>query len=421
MLSIGFALICVVLICVCYYISHDMINIVSVFTVPYMLIIPINNLFMVHRGFYLISDQVIYLISGSLFCIFIGYILTNSYLKVHKRKNIYREQQIELKFSQYKMQGMLKYVLFAEIIVLIRLSLIILQNGIAYISNESFSGHMLRGPLGHLLLTIYPLVPILFLYWLKDKRQFPYLIATVLCVGLLFTTFVKYHVIGIAVLIYLFVSLEDRKYLHKGLIMVSAVAISAFVLNYFISFALRGIVSRVAQDYYVNHLWNYMAGSLIHDNWIFTRGTFIGLSTIWKITRAIITPLNALVSALFGVEMTTPKVVNPVGMVSVGSNGEVGNVLDTFGWFFPSKGSLPEIIFTFLFFVFIGCFFTLVYNNSMRKNNTFYITISVMLTFFCFFSFFAEFYNLLPCWEILVYSIIIPKFFDRRIKIRFRK
>lgn len=417
--TIGFVLVCGILIYTSYHISHDMINIVSVFTVPYMLIVPINNFIMINRGFYMISEQVLFLIGGSLVCIFIGYIATNTYLKVHKRVSVYQERELENKFSHYKMQEMLKYVIFVEIVLVLRLFYVILKNGIYILSAQEFEGYMIHGPLGHLLVTIYPLVPILFLYWLKNKKQIIYLIVTLVCIGILFSTFVKYHVIGIVVLLYLFVSLEDRKYLRKGLVIVSCAAISAFVLNYFVSFAFMGNLSKIGQDYYINHLWNYMAGSLIHDNFVFTIGTDVGVGTMWKIARVILTPLNSIAIAFFGVEMTPPNVNNPVGIARLGSNGEMGNVIDAFGHFYPSKGSAIEIIFYIVFLIVVGCLFTFLYNNSMRKTNKFYITISVLLLFFCFFSFFGTFYIMLMCWEILVYSILFPTLFDKRIKIRF--
>lgn len=415
--TIGFVLVCGILIYISYYISHDMINIVSVFTVPYMLIVPINNFIMINRGFYMISEQVLCLIGGSLLCIFIGYIATSAYLKVHKKANIYQEQELESKFFYYNMQRMLRYVLVVEAVELLRLIYIIGTHSISYLASARFEGYMLSGPLGHLLLTAYPLAPILLLYWLSHKRKIAYLISALICVGLLFATFIKYHVIGMIVLMYLFISLEDRKYLRKGLIIVSGTAIGAFVLNYILLFTISGAASRGTQDYYINHFWNYMAGSVIHDNRVFTDGINIGLSLLWKIARLIFTPINSLCISLFGIGMTTPNVGNPIGYVSISSTGEWGNVIDAFGHFYPSKGSLIEIIMYFVFLVFIGFLFTLLYNNSTRKKDKFHTAISVFLDFFCFFSFFGQFYYNLPCWEVLIYSIIVPKLFDKRVKI----
>lgn len=418
--TIIFVLVCGIIVFTSYYISHDMINIVSVFTVPYIVIVPINNFIMIKRGFYMISEQVLCLIGGSLFCIFVGYIAANTYLKLHKRANIYQEQELEKKFSCHRMQAMLRYVIAVEILVTIRLICMIFTNGLAYISTENFAGYMMSGPLGHLLLTIYPLVPILFLYWLKNMKQALYLITTIVCIGLLFTTFVKYHVVGIIVLIYFFVSLEDRKYLCKGLIIVSVTAISAFILNYFVTFLLRGTASRASQDYYFNHLWNYMAGSLIHDNLIFTSGINVGMSSVFKFARAMLTPFYVLAISLLDISIEPlGTVTHIIDFVPMGTNGEWGNIIDAFGYFFPSKGNSIEIILHFIILILIGLIFTLLYNNLIKESDKFHITISVILDFFCFFSFFGIMYNLLPPWEILVYSIVLPKLFDCKTKIRF--
>ena len=418
MLSIGFSLMCGLLIYICYYVSHDMINVISVFTVPYMLIIPINNLFMVRNGFYLISSQTICLIGSALLCIFTGYIIANVITKTHKRNNREREQAIENMFIHYNIQKMLKYTFIVEAIAFLRLIITIIKNGIVYISTESFAGYMVSGPIGHLLLTIYPLVPILFLYWLKNKRKVAYLVSTVICILLLFTTFVKYHVIGMMVLIFLFVSLEDKRYIRKGLIIVSAVAMSAFVLNYFVSFVLRGTAANIAQDYYFNHLWNYMAGSLIYDNRIFTTGIRVDTTIFYKLGTALFAVPNAFLSAMFNIRIIPHVALPPL---PVASNGQYGNVVDAFGYYFPSKGSPIEIAFYFVFMIFIGFIFTWIYQAAMSQRSTFKVPLCVFLTFYIFFSFFGTFYNMLPPWEILGWSLIILPIFDRRIRIKIGK
>lgn len=410
-MSIAFSFLCAIMIYVSYRVSHNIINVVSVFAAPYMLIVPLNNIFMVQRGFYLISDQVIYMIGGCLLCIFVGYLFVNGFLfpKIGRSaKDTSRSEDI---FTYYNVRAMIKYTFFVETVVLIRFIFIIITNGISYITTGNFEGQMLRGPLGHLLLTIYPIVPILFLYWLKNKRKIQYFLVTVLCVGLLFTTFVKYHVISMVVLIYLFVSIEDKKYARKGLIILVSSAVGLFIFNYLLTFILRGTNSNVAQEFYFNHLWSYISGSLINDSRIFTDGIRVGVSIFYKLGTALFAIPNAFLTAFFDEEICPH---NALPFFPVASNGQLNNVVDTFGYYFPSKGSLIDIIIYAVVFILIGIIFSAIYEKSISKTDHFRITICIFMTFFIFFSFFGTFYVLLPPWEILVWSAIMMTIFDKR-------
>ena len=415
-MSIAFAILCAIMIYISYYVSHHIINVVSVFAAPYMLIVPINNIFMVQQGFYLISNQVIYMVGGCLLCIFIGYIFTNIFLRSKVGKRAKDKSRSEDIFFHYDMNAMIRYAIFVEIIVLVRFIFIIINKGISYISTDDFEGQMLRGPFGHMLLTIYPIVPILFLYWLKDKKRIQYLLVTILCIGLLFITFVKYHVIGMIVLIYLFVSIEDEKYARKGLFILVSSAVGMFVLNYLLTFILKGINSNVAQEFYFNHLWTYISGSLIYDNRIFTEGIRIGVSIFYKLGTALFALPNVFISTFFGVSICPHR---GLSFFSIGANGLASNVVDTFGYYFPSKGNFIEIMFYAVVFILVGTLFSVIYEKSVYKTDHFRITLCIFMTFFMFFSFFGTFYVLSPPWEILTWSAIMLIVFDKRKVIRF--
>lgn len=417
-MSVAFAILCALMIYISYYVSRHIINIVSVFAAPYMLLVPLNNILMVKLGFYLISNQVIYMVSGCLLCIFIGYIVTNFFLSSKASRREKYELGKEDVFSYYNISAMIKYTFFVEAIVFVRLVFIIITKGLSYIPTENFEGQMLRGPLGHMFLTIYPIVPILFLYWLKNKRKIQYLFVTIVCVGLLFTTFVKYHVIGMIVLIYLFVSTEKEEYARKGLFILVSSAMGLFIINYLLSFILKGASSSVAQEFYFNHFWSYVSGSLIHDNKIFTEGIRVGVSIFYKLGSALFPLPNVFLLTLFGFSICPH---NALAFQLVGNNGETSNVVDTFGYYFPSKGSLIEIILYAIVFILIGILFSVIYEKSISKKNHFRITICIFLTFFAFFSFFGTFYVLSVPWEILVWSVVTLAIFDKRIKIRFRR
>lgn len=409
-----FIIVCSIMIWFSYIVNKRLINIISIFSIPYMIIIPINNLIMTRYGFYKITNEVILMILSGLIMIFIGGLIADFNKRVSKTKVIIDYEQNHEKFIFYRIKTIKKYVYLVAVITIIRLTLIIVQHGLLYITTADFEGILIRGVFGHLLLTIYPLIPILFYYWLNNKKEVSYLFIVMLSIVLFFLTFVKYHSIGIVLMIYLFVSIENHKYIKKGALVVITFACSLFVMNYFLSFMIRDTTSLLKDNYYLEHFWNYMAGSLIYDNRIFETGIRLNTNIFYKIGTFTLAPISQFTNVLFGIRLC-PHEALPFQYV--GTNGERGNVVDAIGYLYPSNVNFGEIIVWCIFLVFIGFLFTKIYTNELKKKNRFAVTLAAFMTFFMAFSFFGSFYINFTCWEILFWCFIMPKIFDRRITI----
>lgn len=100
------------------------------------------------------------------------------------------------------------------------------------------------------------------------------------------------------------------------------------------------------------------------------------------------------------------------------SNNESSNVIDAIGYLYPSYGNEIEIIIFYIFMIVVGFIFYKIYINSIKKLHVFNTLISNFMTYFIFLSFFGTFYMLSSPWEILIYSMFIPKLF---LKKKFRK
>ena len=400
-----------------YYINRRVINIPSVLSFPYLVIILLNNLIMYRLGFDKISESVIYMISMGLFFFFLGSLIVDFGKRVSRTGNIREYEQNKNKLHYYKIGSMCKYTAFVEIIVITRLLLIISSHGLSYLSSTAFEGVLITGVLGHLFLTIYATIPIIFYYWLNDKRKLHYLLLYLIGILLLFLTFVKYHVIGAIVLTFLFVCLEDKTYLRKGSILLILATVLLFVGNYLLGFALHGTVRIVNNMYYIRHLWGYIAGSLIYDNEIFTTGVRVGTSIFYKLGSFVFTPINVFLNAFLGYRIT-PHVGQP--FILLGSNGERGNVVDALGYLYPSKEGWVEIAFYYLVILVFGMMFTHIYNQAIKKKNKLSTPVCVFMTFFIFFSFFGTFYVNLPPWEVLFWCVFMLCLFDKRIVVTFR-
>ena len=163
------------------------------------------------------------------------------------------------------------------------------------------------------------------------------------------------------------------------------------------------------------HLWKYIGGSVIHDNTIFTIGQNLEAGFIHKLLYCTIALPAMFLSGIFGIEIKLPVYI-PLQLV--GSNSEASNVLDFIGFMYPSKGGPLDIVLFIIIMISIGAIFSLIYNVATRRTNRFALTICVFMTFFEFLSFFGVFASKSMTWEVIIWSMLIPAFFDNRINIR---
>lgn len=420
-----------------------------ILTFPYVAIIIVNNLVAVHWGFYKISVSTITFLGTSFGLFLFGILLYRFKKGILGRKNftdfkqslrlefyqlkenrisrkigqkdnsqrIYsRKQKKEenresiSKFEFYNMSVLLKYALICEGIITIRVLYVIIKYGFAFFVADENEGYLMTGILGHLLLTLYVIIPILFYYWLRYKKNILFLISSLYGIGLFFLTFVKYHSICLIVLIYIFIVCEDRRYLKKGMIIIASTCILAFILSYSVTFLSRGTAKDVDVSFYIYHLWKYVGGSVINDNHIFTDGIRTDVSFFFKIGTILFALPNMFINKIFGTQFF---VMESLPMLQVADMEERSNVVDFIGYIYPSKGEFLEIVCFGIFMIGFGFLSQYFYDCNEKTKKGFYLPTSVYLTFFCFFSFFSTYGTLSTVWEILVMSYIIPYFFRK--------
>ena len=399
-----------------YKIDERLINVVSVITIPYVVVILVNNLYAVKADFYEISNQTIAMEMLGLFSIFLGTVIVNHRRKIliGRTEKVYTTNE---KFQYYNMNAMKIYCILIELLCYIRLVYFVRRHGFAYLSRDGVE-NFISGPIGHAYFSIYVLIPILFFYWIKNKKSISYLVTALAGTALSFFSFTKYHVIGLMILTYLFIALEDYHYIKKGALVLIGLVIAIFVANYVIGFINAKVIHSVNRNFYLNHLWKYVGGSIIHSNTIFQNGQNLHADFIEKILFCTLPLLNMLFKFIAGVEIQFPDIYIPYERVGANYLGETSNVVDFIGFMYPSKQGVAAIIFFAIIMCLFGMIAALLYNRAMRQENSFYITICVFFTFFLALAFFGEFASKSMTWELLVWSFILPKLFDRRIIIK---
>lgn len=418
-----------------------------ILTFPYVAIIVVNNLIAVHWGFYKISVSTIIFLGISFGLFLLGILCYRFKKKILDRKNIIdfrqylksgyyqlkekwvnkttnknkrsgkayiknkkeqEDREVISKFKFYNMPALLKYALICEGIITIRVLYVIFNDGFAFLVADENEGYLMTGILGHLLLTLYVVIPILFYYWLNYKKNILFLISSLYGIGLFFLTFVKYHSICLIVLIYIFIVCEDKRYLKKGIIIIASTCILAFILSYSVTFMSRGTAKDVDVSFYIYHLWKYVGGSVINDNHIFTDGIRTDVSFFFKIGAILFALPNMFINKMFGTQFF---VMESLPMLQVADMEERSNVVDFIGYMYPSKGEFLEIVCFGIFMIGFGFLSQYFYDCNKNAKKKFHLPTSVYLTFFCFFSFFSTYGTLSTVWEILIMSYIIPYFF----------
>lgn len=393
-------------------------KIITPFTVmaaPYLIIIPLNNLVIIKYGFYSIDDRVIHMILDGLTCFFIGSIIANNRRRIITEQAVRSQENDVTDFQRYNLSGMLRYGIIVELVLIIIVLSIVRSSGINFFATDANEGYLMQGLKGHLLLSLYPVIPILFYYWLKNRNKLIYLFVSLMGVFLLFLTFVKYHSICILVLTYLFISFKDRKYFKPATIAIVALPIIIFVGNYFLTFFVRGSLQTVGNQFYLYHLWKYIGGALIHDNMIFTVGVNSKWNIFYKIGRLICALPNMFLYPIFGYKPLFNNIESTLLMENVGNMGEKGNTIDFIGYFYPANPTLFGLLSFAVVLMLLGYIVTKNYNNAYLNVNDYskLLPTLVCIVFFCFFSFFGVYGGLSAPWEIMVWSIIIPKLYDK--------
>lgn len=379
-----------------YYLTRRIFNPTTILGWPFVVVIGINKIFGNKLGFYEISSKTIFYITTGIFAFFIGSIFSiiiKKCINRNKYKNINKKNQILI---DYKINKIYNYSMIIIIINFGRLFVFWNRYGLRnFIINDGMESILLTGIFSHFLLTLYPLIPILTSYGLRNKL-YKYFLPLILISILMFFTFTKYHLISLALIVIIYLNIENPKLLSKTIPVIVLIPIGIFILNYLTNFRARGIVAE--ENYILNHLFNYISGGLIYDS-VNPGITYNNYGIVEIILTMIMVIPNLFTNALFGVKFY-PFEVLPFS--SMGWNGERGNVLNTISFLFSSGNILGTLILMVLLGVLIG------FIHSQRKIQ--YPFMATVYTFL-FLSFYATFLVLAPPWEMIIFSVIIPRIF----------
>lgn len=374
------------------------------FTVlPYVVITFLNNVFMSRHGFYIVNNEVIWVLLISLIPLYIGVFLGKCFFRIIKIGNTFskdEEEQRLLSCVENRKGFIYIWFIFCCLCRAFQIIFTIKTYGMDALVLSDFSELGGNGIPTHLFMTIYPLAGILFFYGIKKKKLFPVLL---FLGGLLLAmaSMIKYHAIIYILFAFVFCILMDPKLIKKLVVVVAAMVVSIFVGNYIIGFALAGVTKYGMNDYLIR-LWDYVGGSMINGNVCLEEYGTVAY-TVFDIVFASLIPLVNLVCGML-FNFTFPTVVLPMGLRYVSEMNTTSNVMGLmFGVLYTGSW-----IFFVTYVVIWGMVIEVVIQKVKgRKNNenmAFYsmiLTISVL-------TFFANYLELSAVWELAVWCYLIP-------------
>lgn len=380
------------------------VNLISILMAPYVILVFLNNFFVYRIGFYKVDDKVLLMLLYAFLMFYMGASLFNI-----KKGHIVKENNTEAKFSFYNIKRMTYFLYFVGIAGLIRLFTLYRSGLFSAGNTNDAEGIMGNGPIGHLVLSSYAVFPIIFLYWTYNKRSWFHLCPLLMIALITFSTLIKYNIVGLIVSTFLFVLIYRKSLLKYALVTLVSLVLIVFIGNYAFTFFING--SNVDYTFYIGHFWTYACGSIIYDNYIFSSGIRVGVDIFYKLGTFLFALPNMFIQKLTEEKLFSHERQDDL---STGDFGEDSNVVDAFGYLFPSKGHISEIVLYGILIFIVGAFFAYLYKKHMAENKYFDTFIANFLCLFVFFSFFGTFYINSNPWEIIVYSLIIPKLFVKK-------
>ena len=375
-----------------YFITKRFFNPTTILSWPFIIVIFINKIFGNKYGFYDINEKTINKITIGILFFFVGSISSTIIKKYIGIKNNRKTSLI----IKYNIDNIYIYVMGVAVINLMRLVLVLHKYGVKnFIVNDGMNGLLMTGIFSHMLLSSYPLVAILISHALK-KKEYKFLFPVILIFIVIYFTFVKYHMISLVLIIIIYLNIENPKMFSKTVPVLIVTPIIIFFANYLTNFNARGITAE--NDYILKHLINYISGGLIYDS-ISPNFSYNNYGLLEIIVMILMVIPNLFINLLWGRKVYPYETMQ---FYSMGWNGENGNVINTISFLFSSK----NIIGTILLIIFLGIIVGSLYSKDQSK----YLLMAAVYTF-VFLSFYATFLVLVPPWEMIIFSLIMPKLF----------
>lgn len=404
---VAFSIIVFLLLLYAYKSTGTLFNIFTIFTAPYFILIPLNQVIATsYFGMYSIKDEVILMVLGAIVSFFIGCLPLLKPIGVESNVG-----GNNASFDLYCMKPMVKTVLLIGLALAVQIAVSIVGGSFDIDDFDNSAEAFAEGPMGHLRLIGYVLTPIVMLWGINKKDRLALLGVVLMLIGT-FATFKKNYIFCMIITLLIFTGIYQPKLSKRLIVAVAAAVPILFFANYFIGFYLRDSASSVSDSFYITRFFIYSTGSLVYDNNIFEAGIRVGSTLIDKCLTFIFALPNMFLNRLFGVRLFEHETQ---AFLPLSDSGQTGNVVDFIGYMYPSHGNAFDVLGFLFFFLLLGFFAAAFINFLINRNKSgFSVAAAIFLSEFVFFSFFGTFYINATPWESLLLAGIMLWLFKRK-------
>ena len=352
-------------------------------------------------GFYKVSNQVIWIHVIAFFFFFmgtfIGWYLGNNY----KLKSYYKETEL----LNINSVVLISISSISILIILLDIYKLSTQYGIVGMLKQGDTVN--RGYIAsHLMILLTPLMILMMDFYFETKKIIYALFCSMMLL-LIFSTFIKYHIISAILSIFIYVVLTRPQYIKKIGIISLAFVLGAFALNYMINFKVNKM--QVNDNFYINHMWKYIAGGTINFSNVsdyVVKGQELSLIE-WLFSMVLSFPAMIL-SRFLGVVFNRYhySTLLPLFFVGMEKLEEQSNVVSLLGAAFAQTNAVSFLIFMFFWGILVQWIFRRAQKNVSIRSK---LIASIFLAYNML-SFFSSFFELSMPWEtiVLAYLIFIP-------------
>lgn len=384
------------------------INSFTIIILPYVIILFFNNHFATKLGFIEINEDTQLMLFAGLLCFFSGNVLSMFFLK---NTNGYSSGMKKEFTELIRIEKFLPYIRLVLFIRIVQIIILYARYGIDGLMANDFELLLTRGWVAHLLLSIFPLMFVIFYKWLEEKKRYKeYIVLYSIFLVLAFIETEKAQVLSLIIGTFLYCASRNKKYLVTGAVLIVSSVALLFIGNYFIKLTLQGYAKDVEGVYYTYRLWNYIAGGLISSNHV-TSAMNVSTNALDFLINCILAFPNMFINRIFG-EVIGPSVYENLPVVSsfpavtegvTGFRYQTGNVVSTMTMMWGNGNLLAFIPICLLW----GMVSEIFYIKFRRSNRDTDLIMNICFMTFSFLSFFSSYYTLPSFYERLIWCWII--------------
>lgn len=371
---------------------------------PYIILSILNNICFVHMGFIRISETTLFFLLWIQVIFFFGDFWGQICAQKIKDKMVNVKEYSTLKINYPLIKV---YILSVCVLRIGTLLIKFFSFGVEGMIANDFAHFGLTGIVAHLQLSIKPLLAVLFYSWTKNRKDYASLLIVCLGIIITFSSFIKYHVITLVLMIFIYYCINrPHKFIKIGITTLGMIFL-LFIGNYLLGFILRGTHSNF--EFYVIHLWKYIAGGTINTDVVLNNSNQYMMS-IEEWLRNFLMPFPSMFINKFIKSYSSITIWFPFTPV-MADGSELSNVVSTAAFI----SFLPSIVIEISMFCFWGWFSALILRLALSIKSLLIRSFATVFFTYNILSFFSCFFRLSAPWEELMWSIIIVIFIHLRI------